>query len=253
LALVLLAGLPGAVTRAEEAPGDAQVLDSARSTLAKWMETQQIISKERRDWQVGKEVLQERIALMENEIATLEERIAKARAGISEADGKRQEVVGENDALKAATASLTDVIVVLETKTGRLLKMLPGLIRQRVDPLSQRLPADPATTSLSLSERYQNVIGILNEVNKANQDITVTSELRVLPGGATAEVKALYVGLGQGYYVTSSGDAAGVGRPTAEGWEWAPANELAAEISRAIAILQNEDVPAYVPLPVEIQ
>jgi hypothetical protein len=227
----LLAGVPGTTAQAAETSGNAQVLD----------------------WQVGQEVLQQRIGLLENEISALEERIVKARAGVSEADDQRRDILAENGALKAATASLTETIVILESKTARLLKTLPESVRQRVAPLSQRLPADPATTSLSLSERYQNVIGILNEVNKANQDITVTSELRVLPGGATAEVKALYVGLGQGYYVTSSGDAAGVGRPTAEGWEWTPANELAGEISRAIAILQNEDVPAYVPLPVEIQ
>jgi hypothetical protein len=247
----LLAGIPGAV-RAQDA-GDAQVLDSARSTLAKWMETQQIISRERADWQEGKEVLQQRIALMENEIGALDERTEKARASIAEADDKRRDVVAENDALKSATASLTEVIAVLEAKTGRLLKTLPEPVRQRVAPLSQRLPDDPATTALSLSERYQNVIGIMNEVNKANQDITVTSELRVLPGGATAEVKALYVGLGQGYYVTPNEEAAGVGRPTSEGWEWTPADELAGEIALAIAILQNEEVPAYVPLPVEIQ
>jgi hypothetical protein len=247
----LLAGTFGAA-RARET-GDAQVLDSARSTLAKWMEIQQIISRERANWQEGKEVLQQRIALMENEIGALEERIEKTRASIAASEDKRLDVVAENDTLKDATVSLTEVIAVLEAKTGRLLKLLPEPVRQRVAPLSQRLPGDPATTALSLSERYQNVIGILNEVNKANQEITVASELRVLPGGATAEVKALYIGLGQGYYVTSNEEAAGVGRPTSEGWEWTPADELAGEISLAIAILQNEEVPVYVPLPVEIQ
>ena len=69
----------------------------------------------------------------------------------------------------------------------------------------------------------------------------------------TAEVRALYIGLGQGYYVTVSGEAAGIGYPTPEGWRWTPQDGLADEISRAIAILQSEDVPAYVPLSVEIR
>jgi hypothetical protein len=97
------------------------------------------------------------------------------------------------------------------------------------------------------------VIGVLNAINKFNADITLTNEVRAMPDGSSAEVKALYLGLGQAYYVTPNGQSAGVGRPTAEGWEWVPANELSVEIARAIAIFQNEEKPAYVPLTVTIQ
>jgi hypothetical protein len=122
-----------------------------------------------------------------------------------------------------------------------------------VAPLSQRMPDDPANTEVSLSERFQNVIGILNEVNKFNRDITVTNELRELPGGSMAEVTVVYLGLGQAYYVTSGGDGAGVGRPAADGWEWTAANHLAPEIFRTVEILKNAQPPAFVPLPVEIR
>jgi hypothetical protein len=141
----------------------------------------------------------------------------------------------------------------LERKTLILTETLPGPIRERVKPLSQRIPADPAATELSLSQRFQNVIGILNEVNKFNSDITVTSEVLTLSDGTTAEVKALYVGLGQAYYVAASGNAAGVGHPTESGWEWTSADHLAPEVGRAVAILENAQVPAFVPLPVEIR
>jgi hypothetical protein len=126
-------------------------------------------------------------------------------------------------------------------------------LRQRVAPLSERLPDDSDRTEASLSQRFQNVIGILNEVNKFNRDITVTSELRTLSDGTVAEVQALYLGLGQAYYVTVDGSAAGVGRPGPEGWDWSSADEFAESISRAIAILRNEEVPAYVPVPVQIR
>jgi hypothetical protein len=228
-------------------------VESARATLARWMETQQIISKEKKDWQIGKEVLEQRISLIENEIAALEAKVAEARSGIGEADTKRQELLKENDALKEASSALESVIGRLEGKARRMVASLPDPIRERVQPLSQRIPKDPASTGLSLGERYQNVVGVLNEVNKFNRDVTVTSEIRSLPDGSSAEVRAMYIGLGQGYYVTTGGELAGVGRPGPDGWEWAAANDMAAEIARAIAILQNESVPAYVPLPVTIQ
>ena len=146
-----------------------------------------------------------------------------------------------------------EVIGRLETKTLELVNRLPDPVRERIAPLSRRIPRGAKPTELSLGQRFQNVVGVLNEVNKFNRDITVTSEVRALPGGATAEVTALYLGLGAAYYVTADGAAAGVGYPTQEGWQWKAADPLAAQITQAIAILKNESVPAYVPLPVEIQ
>jgi hypothetical protein len=241
------------IAGAEEPAIDARTLESTRDTLDKWVETQQIISNEKRDWQLAREVLEQRNELLQNEIATLEEKIAETQSGIGEVDVKRRELNAENRALEDAADLLDAEILGLEAKTRGLLARLPEPILERVAPLSARIPDNPANTQLSLGERYQNVVGILNEVNKFNRDITLTSEVRTLPGGSASEVRALYLGLGQAYYVTANGEAAGVGRPTSDGWKWTPANEMADEILQAIAILQNEDVPAYVPLPVEIQ
>ena len=49
---------PGANKDVPGANKAAPTLDETRLTLSKWIETQQIISKERNDWQQGKEILQ---------------------------------------------------------------------------------------------------------------------------------------------------------------------------------------------------
>jgi hypothetical protein len=115
------------------------------------------------------------------------------------------------------------------------------------------MPEDPEESKLSLGERFQNIIGILNEVTKFNREITVRSEVRTLPDGSSAEVTAMYVGIGQAYYVNAAGDIAGVGTASAEGWIWTPTNEAAAKIMDAIAILNNEKVADFVQLPVTIE
>jgi hypothetical protein len=248
--ILLVLPAPGYQVWAADEP---ESLQSTRETLAKWVETQQIISREKQDWQLGRQVLEQRIGLIEGEISMLQENIAEISDSLAEVEKERRELLVENRALESAAAGLDAVIPPLEGKTLQLLQSLPDPIRDHVRPLSVRIPEDPATTRLSLGERFQNIIGILNEINKFNRDISVYSEIRALPGGSTAEVKALYVGLGQAYYVTPTGDAAGVGHPTPDGWKWTPADELASDISRAIAILQNEEVPAFVPLPVTIE
>jgi hypothetical protein len=249
---VLVLGTP-LLAQSDGGGSAADQLRSTRDTLSRWVETQQIISKEKKEWQLGKEVLEQRISLIENEIATLEERTAETEKNITDADIKRQELLDENVELKAASTSLEGSIAQLEAKTLRLMGSLPRPILDRIEPLSQRIPRDPADTELSLSQRFQNVIGVLNEVNKFNRDITVTTELREMPNGITSEVQTIYFGLGQAYYVNAAGDSAGIGHPSADGWAWSEANHLAGRVTEAIAILKNEREPAYVPLPVEIR
>jgi hypothetical protein len=228
-------------------------VDTARATLEKWFEARRIISQEQNDWALGKEMLNERIELVQREIDSLRGKITEAEKSITETDKNRAELVEKNDKLKKASSSLEGTAGELESNTKKLLQKLPDLLRERVKPLSQRLPDDPKETKLSLSERFQNVVGILNEVNKFDREITTASEVRALPDGTSSEVTALYVGIGQAYYVSANGSIAGIGVSSDKGWVWKPADQAAGEISRAIAILKNEQVASFVRLPIEIQ
>lgn len=96
------------------------------------------------------------------------------------------------------------------------------------------------------------MLGILNEINKANNEITVSYEVHDLGGGRPTEVKALYVGLAQAYYVSGQGEA-GIGRPEADGWKWEPSAAVATDVLTALEILQGKHTPAFVPLLVRIQ
>jgi hypothetical protein len=235
---------------ADSDPGD---IEDTRTMIEQWVETQRVISTEKRDLAMAKEMLNERIELVEHEIETLHGKIAEAEESIADADKKRMEMIEENESLRETSTALEAVVGSLEKRTVALLNRLPDPIRERVKPLSQRLPENPEETKLSLSRRFQNVVGILNELNKFDREITVVSEVRDLPDGSSAEVTAVYLGIGQGYYTGSNEKIAGVGSPSDEGWVWTPANEAATEISRAIAILKNEQVADFVQLPVDIR
>lgn len=220
--------------------------------MGKWIETQQIISKERNEWQQGKDILQGRLELVKKEIAELTEKNAKAQASVEEADKKRQELAAETDQLKAASGQLTSAVTAMESEIRKLLKSVPQPVVDKLDPLIQRIPDDPEKTKVSVAERYQNVLGILNEVNKANSEITVNYEVHTLSSGKPSEVRAMYVGLAQAYYVSSGGEA-GIGRPTPDGWVWEPSNAVANDVLNALEIIQGKQTPAFVPLPVKIQ
>jgi hypothetical protein len=249
LIAVLASGLAFA---AADPTAGAATPESARASLAKWVETQQLIAKEQQDWQQGKQILQSRIDAVHGEIAALRERLAETRRTAAEANGKKAGEVAENDTLQKAGAELSTWVAGLEGGLRTLEARLPEPLLQKVKPLYDRMPADGTTTNVSLAERYQNVVGILNEVGKFNNDITMVTEVRTLSDGKPAEVRTLYVGLAQAYFVSPKGDA-GIGRPGAAGWEWTAAREIAPQLEQAVEVLQNKAKPQFVSLPVKVQ
>lgn len=229
----------------------AQELDLTKEALSKWVETRKLISEEKQTWELERLMLSDRIDLIRTERDALSQKIHETQADITEADRKRADLVQENESLKNASATLVNRIYSLEREVMALLPSLPEPVQERIRPLSQRIPKT-AETDLSLSERYGNVIGIINDLNKGAGEITVVSETRDLPDGGKAEVQTLYLGYARAYYCTNKGDIAGFGYPVAGGWTWEPDNALAPQVAGAIAVLKNEKVAEYIPLPVSV-
>ena len=231
----------------------AERIEQTRVTLEKWIETRRLIATEKRDWKLGRETMADRIEVVRKEIASLRERVGAAQESISETDAKTAELVERNESLKQASATLAGTVADLEIRTRTLLARLPDTLLERVKPLSQRFPEDSNDTESSLSERFQNVAGVLVEVNKFHREISLENEVRTLPDGSTSEVTTMYLGVGYAFYASANGEAAGIGTAGTEGWEWTSADEHAEAINKAIAILRSEDVASFVRLPIEIR
>ena len=229
----------------------ARELDGTRERLSKWVETRKLISEEKQTWELEREMLGDRIDLVRHERDTLTKKINETQSLITNADKKREGLVKEKDALKNASATLVNRIFTLEQEVLALLPTLPKPVQTRIKPLSQRVPK-MQETDLSLSERYQNVVGIINELNKGAGEIAVLSEVKTLSNGTTAEVQTLYIGYSAGYSCNNKGDIAFVGRPTSKGWKWEQKNEIAQTIADSISILKNEKVAAFMPLPISV-
>jgi hypothetical protein len=230
-------------------------LATTREALQKWVETRRLISAETNEWRLGRDSIEARAAVVEREIESLRQRIAEAKASIGTAEQKRTELQAENERRKAVAAGLEQRIEALEQRAVALLARAPEPLQDKVRPLSQRLPkaGEPASAAkASLSERYQNVVGVLNEIAKWNREITVTSELRPLANGQKVDVAVIYVGLGQAWYVGTNGKVAGIGTSTPTGWSWRAADELAPQVAAAIAVFKSERPAALIRLPVQI-
>jgi hypothetical protein len=247
---VFLCGLTAAAATTQDG---AAAIELARSTLGQWVETQRTISKERKDWSTAKELLSNQCALVQREIESARAKIAEAQASIDRAEKSQAQLLEQNQELLAASAALGGSITTLEARTKALLARLPEPLKGKVALLSQSLPDDPARTELSLATRLANVVGIVNEANKFQREIQLTSEVRELADGRSAEVATMYVGLGQAYYASANGAISGTGHGAGAAWEWTQDDRAAPAVLRALAIQQNEQVAGFVALPIEVR
>jgi len=236
-----------------EQPDAGEAITSTRSQLEQWVETRRIIAQEKQDLKLAKEMLNERIQLVQSEIEALKEKIKEAEANISKTDKQFNELTEENEKLKQASDTLLATIKALEMRMEKMLAGAPTPVTRRVQVLSQQIPDNPDETKLAITNRFQNVIGILNEINKFNSEITVVSEMRDLPGGGEAEVTVIYLGASKAYYVGGNGKFGGVGTPGEDGWDWKATDDVADRIAAVIEIYNNKQVAAFMELPFEVQ
>jgi hypothetical protein len=228
-------------------------LNEARSTLDKWVETRQLISKTRSDWQSDKELIEQSIQLFARELRAVEEQMTKLGTNSTQVEKERAQaealLKSSNESLDRAKTFAREI----EGKITKLAPQLPAPLQEILKPLLNRMPTDSTATRILATERVQVIVGTLNELDKFNNAVTIFSEKRKNQKGEEVAVESVYVGLGAAYFVNDAGDFAGLGSPGSNSWEWTIKPELASAVREAVRIYRNEHPARFVSLPVSIK
>jgi len=232
----------------------APIIEATRETLTKWVETKQLISKEKSEWASGKDILEDRVRLAQAETTTVRDKLKEISVAVAEAQKKRDELAAQNDKLKATAEKSKAMVIAAEKKLRPLLPQLPEPLREKLKPIIARFPEDSEKSTASMAERLQNVLGILDQASAFNSTVASVKELRTFPDGTRAEVTTVYLGLSQAYYTNREGTLAGIGHPGPDGWVWKPDNANGKKILLAVHILEGKEKGAtFIDLPVKIQ
>jgi chromosome segregation ATPase len=223
-----------------------------RETLDKWVAMQKALSKERSEAQSAIQMLQQRTELVVNELEDVKTKKTESDSKITEADLKKAELVTKKEEMQKAMEQVEGEMPTIEADLLSLKAQLPDPIQQKLAPLYERMPKPGEQKKVALAERFQNVVGILNEVNKASGEISLVNEQRTLSDGKLTEVSTLYIGLGQAYYVNATGRLSGYGRPGEAGWVWKQDDSIASKVRLAIAMLKSKSAAKFVPVPMQI-
>jgi septal ring factor EnvC (AmiA/AmiB activator) len=245
---VLLTVLTAAIAAHAETP-----MNETRSTLEKWVETRQLVSRTKSEWQSDKEMLQQTIELLNRELKAVDEQMTKLNTNTVQADKERAlaeaSLKSSNESLEKSKEFTTR----FEEQIRKLVPQLPNPLQDTLKPLLNRLPADAATTKMAPTERVQVSVGILNELDKFNNAVSLFNEKRKNAKGEEVAVETVYIGLGAAYFVNESGDFAGTGTPGAAGWEWNVKPELAPSVREVIRIYRNERPAKFIALPATVR
>jgi len=241
---------PTAAARADER------VDDFRVKMEKWVETRQLLSKEKADWEADRAVLEATRDLLRDQRKALKEEIAELDATITAADQERVDLLLNRGECKRSTTAMREWQGELEQTVRALIPMFPEPLQDKLEPLIVQIPDDPENDRVSLGKRLVNVLGVILQAEKFNNTATLTGETRAVRADddQKVQVRTLYWGLGQAIYVDSQGRSAGVGRPGPEGWVFRDAPELADDAKLLIDIYEgNVDTIRFVDMPVQIQ
>ncbi len=228
-------------------------LSEARTALEKWVETRQLVSRAKADWQTDKESLEQTLKMFERELRSVEEQMSKISTNNAQVEKERAQA----EALRASSGGGLEAARhfadAFEPQLVKTVPQLPVPLQEILKPLLNRIPADPSQTRMTVPERAQVLVGILNEFDKFNNAISVFSEKRKNDKGEEMAVETVYCGLGAAYFVNGSGDFAGTGVAGKNGWEWTIKSDLAPSVRELIRIYRNERPARFINLPVVIR
>lgn len=228
-------------------------LDETRTTLEKWVETRQLISRTVTEWQADKEMLTQTRQLFERELQAIQVQMSSLSTNNTQVEVERAQ---SDELAKASKASLEvsrQHAAELEAEILKLVPRLPEPLQEILKPLLNRIPADAAQTRATAAERLQVIVGILNEIDKFNSGVNIFNEKRLNAKGEEVAVDSIYIGLGVGYFVNATSELAGTGAPGPKGWEWTIDPKLGASLTEVIRIYRNERSARFIPLPVIIR
>lgn len=255
LAVLLTSLSPAVFAQSEDAEAaNRQLIESTRAALEEWVDVRREISEETADWNSQQDILSNQIELLKVEIAQYEEEIARAAEETTAAEQGQAQLQDERQQIARNIDVVEEALPQLEAAIRELQPFFPVHLTETetMRQLSGQLPQE-RETNRPVGDRTVVVLGILGEIHKFNNTVTLQTILRQF-GDQNLNLRVMYLGTAQAYFVSDDGSQAGRYMPAAGGWEWIDDPDLATDIERSVRFYRGDATvaPEYIGLPVEL-
>ena len=234
------------------AADESSEIDSLQGMVAEWTELRRLIAKERADWKVEKVYLQDNLEIVTKQVELIRDQLEETEGVGEETSVELERLDARRNVLLAANEAVQSSVGGLETSVKRLVKRFPPPLLDTVEPLWRRIPEDPNSTNLPVSQRVQNVVAVVSLAEKFNTSLIKRGEVRQI-AGVEKQVWTLYWGLSASFSTDSEASSALIGFPSEDGWTYEERPEQAETVAALIETYDGTAVPSFIEIPVSLR
>lgn len=221
-------------------------LAGVQETVGRWSAVRAETIRAETEWEWQRTLMFSTLDVLKERIGQLESRRDELLAKTAGERRELAELGAEREAMQAAESQAAEQ---LRSLAGRLLELRPALPPRLSSALE--LPfRSLAAGELSLGERMQHTMTILNRCALFNRGVTFGEEMVTLPGEPPKLMEVAYWGLSRAYALDAAAHRACVGAPAEGVWTWTAAPELEAPVRKLVAIARDRREPELIQLPV---
>lgn len=216
--------------------------------MGQWINTQKQVEGLEVDWRYQRQAMEQRLDLLNVEESSLNRAIKKHTVSGSESEQKRLQLTQQQHNLELSQDQTQQQLEKLEQSLRSMQSRLPEPLKNELEKHFNENKSKQKTQD-SNSQKLATYLAILEKLTSFQSRIAQHQTIMKLDGNVEILAQQYYVGLSQGWFVSSDGKTAGYGYSSKEGWVWQLDNRIAPLIKPLKRSLSQPKNPELVSLP----
>lgn len=241
-----------ALSLAWQTPGFAEQSPASRleGLMQQWLAIEQQREQMRLSWQEEKQVLSQRLELLNAESSGLNKHLNKHSGLKTKAQQKREELASEQNTLEARQQQLKGSLASANRHVKSILPRLPAPLAEHWQENLNKL----ALLEDHPSKRLDLYLDMYKSFDRFREKVTLHQALMPIAGNGEQEilVDQIYLGVAKGWYLSRDGQYAGFGQAGSDQWQWQADNALASELQALIEAGKQPEKATILPLTVKL-
>ncbi|MCD6218885.1 DUF3450 family protein, partial [Candidatus Calescamantes bacterium] len=218
-------------------------VETLENLIFQWVKLRKEITLEKERWREQKINLKREKELLLKEKKVLTEEIVKLKKEKERREKERKDLVQKKEDLEKQIEDCLPSLKEAEKFLKRWQAVLPPFL---LTSLRKPLLQISSPEEENFSRRLQTVLTILGEIERISSGIHYGKQILITPDNKKREMEVIYLGLSQGFAVSSDDKLGGVGRIKDGKWVWEWEEGLAPRIREAIKYYEKEKLPHLV-------
>ncbi|MDK1286104.1 DUF3450 family protein [Pseudoalteromonas umbrosa] len=224
--------------------------------VEKWLDLEKQNSVLQSAWSERRERLEQQLSLLQREQKAIEQLIARNNNNKNEVSEQREKLISQQNEFEQFDTKLSKEMDTLGSYVHAIKARLPNPLQQ------QWLTTLPSIDNKPNSQKLESLLKLFKQAHDFNERVVYhTGLIELVDSSETVLAEQVYLGLSQGWYVSSDQEFYGYGRSDEAQWQWwhnQQANQTLnlplsnEQVLSVTSILKQPTDAKYIQLPLAI-